>query len=134
MTNKSILTLVVSSSGDFQNGLLALVTTIPSISAVLVAEDINSALRLVENHKPALIILDMPLPDMQDVIKQIKEQCPHVHLIVLVEDTVEEKEVKKSGVDNVLLKGFSAQKLIAIVENLIDRNGALPQIQTNPEG
>jgi DNA-binding response OmpR family regulator len=134
MTNKSILTLVVSSSGDFQNGLLALVTTIPPISAVLVAEDINSALRLVENHKPALIILDMPLPDMQDVIKQIKEQCPHVHLIVLVEDTVEEKEVKKSGVDNVLLKGFSAQKLIAIVENLIDRNGALPQIQTNPEG
>ncbi len=134
MTNKSILTLVVSSSGDLQNGLLALVTTIPTISAVLVAEDINLALRMVENHKPALIILDISFPDMQDVIKQIKEQCPHVHLIVLVEDTVEEKEVKKSGADNVLLKGFSAQKLIAIVENLIDQQGALPQVQTNPEG
>ena len=134
MTNKSILTLVVSSSGDLQNGLLALVTTIPTISAVLVAEDINLALRMVENHKPALIILDISFPDMQDVIKQIKEQCPHVHLIVLVEDTVEEKEVEESGVDNVLLKGFSAQKLIAIVENLIDQQGALPQVQTNPEG
>ncbi len=134
MTNKSLLTLIVSSSGDLQNGLLALMTTIPPISAVLVVEDINSALRMAENHKPALIILDMSLPDMLDIIKQVKEQCPHVHLIVLVEDTVEEKEVEESGADSVLLKGFSAQKLIAIVENLIDRQGALPQVQTNPEG
>jgi len=134
MTSNSILALVVSGSGTLQNGLLALVTTIPPISAVLVAEDVNSALKMVENHHPGLIILDMSLPDMQDVIKQIKEQCPHVHLIVLVEDTVEEKEVEESGVDSVLLKGFSAHKLIAIVENLIDRQGALPQVQTNPEG
>ena len=134
MTSKSILALVISGSGTLQNGLLALMTTIPQINAVLVAEDVNSALKMVENHHPGLIILDMSIPDMQDVIKQIKEQCPHGHLIVLVEDTIEEKEVEESGADSVLLKGFSAQKLIAIVENLIDRQGALPQVQPNPEG
>ncbi len=37
MTRKTILVLVVSSSGELQNGLLALTTTIPGISAVLVA-------------------------------------------------------------------------------------------------
>ena len=118
MTNKAVLALVVSSSGTLQNGLLALTTTIPSISAVLVAEDINSALRLVENHQPGLIILDMATLKVQDVIKQIKEQYPRIHLIVLAEDVAQQKEVESFGADSVLLKGFSAQKLIAIVEDL----------------
>ena len=134
MTNKSVLALVVSSSGVLQNGLLALMTIIPPISAVLVAEDINSALRMVENHQPALILLDMSLLDMQDAIKQIKELCPHIHLIILVEDIKQQKEAEESGVDSVLIKGFSAQKLVAIVENIIDRREDTPLVQANTEG
>ena len=134
MTNKSVLALVVSSSGVLQNGLLALMTIIPPISAVLVAEDINSALRMVENHQPALILLDMSLLDMRDVIKQIKELCPHIHLIILVEDIKQQKEVEESVVDSVLIKGFSAQKLVAIVENIIDRREDTPLVQANTEG
>jgi len=118
MTNKSILALVVSSSGSLQNGLLALMTTIPSVSAVLVAEDSNSALRMVENHQPALVILDMPSLNVQDVIKKIKDLCPRIHLIVLAEDVAQQKAVDSYGADSVLLKGFPAQKLIAIVEDL----------------
>jgi DNA-binding NarL/FixJ family response regulator len=134
MTDKSILALVVSSSGPSQNGLLALMTTIPPISAVLVAEEVNSALRMVENHQPALIILDMAerrkelVHDVgpcslkvQDVIKQIKTQWPHIHLIVLVEDIALQKEAETSGADSALLKGFSAQKLVALIEDLLSQ-------------
>ena len=134
MTNKSILALVVSSSGSLQNGLLALMTTIPTISAVLVAEDVNSALRVVENHQPALIILDMSLAEVQEVVQQIKSRCSNIHLIVLVEDIAQQKEVEELGVDSVLLKGFPAQKLIAIVENIIDFRKDTPPVQTDPEG
>lgn len=134
MTNKSILALVVSSSGSLQNGLLALMTTIPTISAVLVAEDVNSALRVVENHQPALIILDMSLAEVQEVVQQIKSRCSNIHLIVLVEDIAQQKEVEELGVDSVLLKGFPAQKLIAIVENIIDCRKDTPPVQTDPEG
>jgi len=133
MTNKPILALVVSSSGTLQNGLLALITTIPSISAVLVAEDVKSTLRMVENHQPALVILDISAPDMQDVIKQIKELYPHIHLIVLADDIAQGKEAEELEVDNVLIKGFSAYKLVAIVENLIDRREEPPPVQVNPE-
>jgi len=136
MTNKSVLALVVSSPGSLQNGLLALMTTIPKISSVLVAEDVEASLRMVENHQPALIILDMSLPKVQETIKQIKTQWAQIHLIVLVEDIAQQKEIEVFGVDSVLLKGFSAQKLIAIIENLIEQRGdtPLPQIGTEEGG
>jgi len=134
MKNKSILALVVSSSGSFQDGLLALMTTTPQISVVLVAEDANSALRMVENHQPALIILDKSLIKGQDVIKQIKAQRPHIHLIVLVEDIAQQQEAETSGADSVLIKGFSVQKFISIIENLLDQWEGSPPVQANTEG
>ncbi len=118
MTNKTVLALVVSSSDSLQNGLLALMTTIPQISAVLVAEDVNSTLRMVANHQPALVVLDLSLPQMQDIITQIKALYPRVQLIVLAEDVTQREAAEALGVDHVLIEGFSAQQLVAIVENL----------------
>ncbi len=119
MTNKSILALVVSSSSDLQNGLLALMTTIAPISAVLVAEDTDSALRLVENHQPALIILELPSPQVRATINEIKTQWPQIYIIVMVDDIAQGKDVETSGADNVLIKGFSAQKFVALIESLL---------------
>ena len=119
MTNKSILALVVSSPGTLQNGLLALMTTIPQISSVLVAEDADSALRLVQNHQPTLIILDVSLLKVQDAIKQIKTQWPQIHLIVLADDLTLGKDLEVLGADRVLIKGFPPQKLVEVIEDLI---------------
>jgi len=138
MTNKSVLALVISSPGTLQNGLLALLTTIPPISAVLVAEDTKSALRMVENHQPGLIILELyscKVGDLvRDLIQKIKEQCPPIHLIILAEDTAQQKEIEAFGVDSVLIKGFPAQKLIAIIESLINQREDPPLPQTDTEG
>jgi len=119
MIQKSILALVVSSSGNLQNGLLALTTTIPSISTVLVAEDINSAWRMIENHQPTLIILDVSLLKVQDVITQIITQWPQIHLIVLADDLTQGKDAENSGADHILIKGFHPQKLIEVVEEIM---------------
>ena len=119
MTNKPILALVVSNPGTLQNGLLALITTIPQISSVLVAEDVDAALRLVQNHQPALIILDMPSFNVQDVIKQIKTQWPQIHLIVLEDDLTLGKDLEVLGADRVLIKGFPPQKLVEVIEDFI---------------
>jgi DNA-binding NarL/FixJ family response regulator len=134
MTRKTVLALVVSSSGVLQNGLLALMTTIPQISAVLVAEDVTSTMRMVKNHQPALIILDMTLPNIKEVIKQIKEGCPRIHLIALAEDTTQQEQAKASGADSTLLSGFSAQTLITIVENIVDCQEDTPTVQAYTEG
>lgn len=129
MTNKMLLGLVVSNSGPLQDGILALLTTIPSISAVLVAEDKAAAMRLIENHQPAMIILDMSLPQMQDGIKQIKAQWPHIYPIVIVEDTAQLNEVKEYGAESVLLKGFPPQKFVALIETLLTQREKESQIE-----
>jgi DNA-binding NarL/FixJ family response regulator len=71
---------------------------------------------------------------MQEVIKQIKEQCPRIHLIVLAEDITQQEQAKASGADSVLLSGFSAKKLLAIVENTINCQENTPPVQANTEG
>ena len=134
MTHKSILALVVSSPGDLQNGLLALMTTIPPINAVLVAEDIKSALRMVENHQPTIIILELSSCQVLATINEIKTQWPRIHLIVLVNDIIQSKDAEASGADSVLIKGFSAQKLIAIVEDLLEQRENSHRVLTNIDG
>ena len=111
--------MVISSPGTLQNGLLALMTTISQISSVLVAEDVDSALRLTQNHQPALIILDVSLLKVQDVIKQIKTQWPQIHLIVLEDDLTLGKDLEILGADRVLIKGFPPQKLVEVIEEFI---------------
>lgn len=123
MTSNSPLALLVSNSESLQSGLLALFTTIPQIGAVLVAEDQRMALRIIENHRPALILLDMSLPEMQDLIKQIKADWAQIHLIVLVEDSAQQEVAESFEADSVLRAGFSAQKLVAIIEKLIEERG-----------
>jgi DNA-binding NarL/FixJ family response regulator len=113
---------------------LALLTTIPQIHPVLAEEELSSALRLAENRQPALAILDMSIPEVKEVIRQIKELCPQIHLIVLVNNVEGQKDAEELGVDSVLLKGFSAQKLVDIVQKLIDQRGSASPNQINKEG
>lgn len=121
--NKTILALVVSNPGSLQNGILALMTTIPQISSVLVAEDVDSLLRMVQNHQPAWVILDSTISIEPVLIQQIKDQYPRIHLTVLTDNTTQQEEAEKLAIDSILLKGFSPQKLIEILENIFDQAG-----------
>ena len=134
MTKEPMLTLVVSNSGSLQNGLFALLTTIPQISPVFVEEKYSAAMRLVDNHQPGLVILDMSIPEVKEVIPQIKELCPQIQLIVLVDNVRGQKEVEELGVDSVLVKGFSAQMLVDIVEKLIDQRRGIYSKQMKNKG
>jgi DNA-binding NarL/FixJ family response regulator len=134
MTTNTVLTLIVSNAGSLQNGLQALLTTIPQIDPVLADKDLSTVLKLVENHQPALTILDMSIPEVKEAIRQIKELCPQIHLIVLVNNVKEQKDVEELGVDRVLLKGFPAQKLVDIIEKLIDPRGSTSPNSINKKG
>jgi DNA-binding NarL/FixJ family response regulator len=134
MTKEPMLTLVVSNSGTLQNGLSALLTTIPQISPVFTEEELSSVLRLIENHQPALTILDMSRPEVKEVIRQIKVLCPLIQLIVLVDNVRGQKEVEELGVDRVLLRGFPAQKLVDIVEKLVDQRESISPNQMMNKG
>jgi len=120
MNKNSLLALVVANSGSLQNGLLALITTLPQIKSSLVAEDVVSALKLIEVHQPALVILDEDQLMAQDAIKEIHAKWPKIHIIALSSDISLENNLKILGADVVLVKGFTVKKLIDELEKLFD--------------
>jgi DNA-binding NarL/FixJ family response regulator len=123
MMTKPTLALVVTGPGSLQNGLLAMLTTIPQIQAVLVAEEASRALRMIADHRPALVLLDVVLPGNEAgaVLKEIKTRWPSTHCIILVDDVRQEREAEAAGAGSVLIKGFPAAKLIATIEGLLSQ-------------
>jgi DNA-binding NarL/FixJ family response regulator len=120
MTKKAVLTLIASNAGSLQNGIVALLTTIPQINAVLSADNLKHALSLAKEHQPKLTILEIAWPNIRDAITQFKTQCASTHLIVLVDDLSQQIEAEECGADMVLIKGFSPHQLTAILENLFN--------------
>jgi DNA-binding NarL/FixJ family response regulator len=118
---KRTLVLIVTKQGTLQTGLLALVTTIPQISTVLVAEDANIALRMLNEHCPRLLLLDMDLPEdgAQNLLKEIKSQSPSIGTIAIVDNAQQKQETETLGANVVLFKGFQAVKIITIIENIL---------------
>ena len=120
---KPTLALVIIKQGTLQNGLLALLTTIPQISAVLVAEDAPSGLRMLKDHRPRLVLLDMALPEdgAQTILKQIEAQWPGIRCIALTDGVQQKQAAETLAADVVLFKGFSAAKLISVTEELLSQ-------------
>ena len=120
---KPTLVLIITQQGTLQNGLVALLTTIPQISAVLVAEDASSGLRMLKDHRPRLVLLDMALPedDAQTILKQIDSQWPGIRCIALTDSVQQKQTAETLEADVVLLKGFQAAKLIAVTEGLLSQ-------------
>jgi DNA-binding NarL/FixJ family response regulator len=123
MMTKPTLALLVTGPGSLQNGLLAMMTTIPQIQAVLVAEEASRALRMIADHRPALVLLDTMLPGNEAgaVLKEIKTRWPSTRCIILADDVQQQREAKAAGADAVLIKGFPAAKLTATIEGLLSR-------------
>ena len=118
---KPTLALIVTGPGSLQNGLVAMMTTMPQIQAVLVAEDASAALRMMADHRPALVLLDTMQTGMEagTVLKEIKTRWPSTRCIVLADDVRQQQEAEAAGADAVLIKGFPAAKLTATIEGLL---------------
>ncbi len=115
--SKPVLALIAAAPSPLQDGLLALMTTSNQISAVFVAEEASQALRMVKDHRPNLILLDIHLPEAQMVLERIKSRWPQARCIVLVGSVEQERAVKEA--DAVLIEGFSPSHLLATIEVLL---------------
>jgi DNA-binding NarL/FixJ family response regulator len=113
--------MIVTRPGSLQNGLLALMTAMPQIEIVGEAEDASSALQMVVEHRPDLVLLDMDLPgdDPCALLRQIKNDWPATCCIALADDVPHQQESDAAGADVALVKGFPPAQLIATIEGLL---------------
>jgi DNA-binding response OmpR family regulator len=79
----------------------------------------------------SLVILDVMLPGMNgfDVCEKLREQLPKLPILILTARGAEDDVLRgfRSGGDDYVTKPFSIAELVARVESLLRRNGALSE-------
>jgi two-component system KDP operon response regulator KdpE len=80
------------------------------------AENGQQGLIEIANHKPALILLDLGLPDLEgiEVLKRLREWSEAPVIVLTVRDDVQEKVAAlDAGADDYVTKPFSTPELLA---------------------
>jgi two-component system response regulator DegU len=112
--------LIVTHRGTLQDGLQALVRSIPRVDIIGLVGDGTRALEMVREHDPDLVLLDTNLPNDEEwrVLRQIKALWPKIRCIILADDVEQRQRAMELEADIVLLKGFPPARLADIIEKL----------------
>jgi DNA-binding NarL/FixJ family response regulator len=118
--NTKLMVLIVSPPGDLQIGLQALLTTHLDVD-VLAVGDGSSALKVIERHNPAMVILDQDIrgSTVTTLIHHIKTIWPEIIRIVLVNDDQARPKIIDAGSDLIVIKGLPGAKLIEKIKTIL---------------
>jgi two-component system alkaline phosphatase synthesis response regulator PhoP len=101
--------------------------------ATAIAEDGLTALRLIREREPALIVLDVMLPDLdgQSVARVVREEAGiPILMLSALGSTQHRVNGLEAGADDYLAKPFAPSELIARVRSVLRR--ARPARPSNP--
>ena len=100
-------------------GLRMLIDAQPDIEVVGEAKDSPSALALLRETKPDLIIIDMGLPHTSNIqtIKQLRQECPYTRVLILNEydDPAFVRSALVAGGSGYITKKASAPDLLTAI-------------------
>lgn len=93
---------------------------------VVLATDGQSGIHAFEQYHPAVILLDVRLPDMNgdEVCQRLKLRAPHLPIIMTsgYESAEMRALLKQAGADVFLARPFSGAELIQLVKQFLDRD------------
>jgi DNA-binding NarL/FixJ family response regulator len=115
--------LIVARPGRLRDAWRALLMATPLIGQVHLADNEASALGLIESVQPQLVLLDsdMAAGGPWALLQQIKADHPECGSVVLVCNLHERAQAEAAGADVVLLRGFPAERLFEVIEELLHR-------------
>ncbi|HAC65501.1 MAG TPA: DNA-binding response regulator [Cyanothece sp. UBA12306] len=112
--------LIVEDDPLMQLGLEQALNEYPDFEIVGQAEDGYGGVQKALDLKPDLIVMDIGLPRLDGIAatKQIKEQLPDIHVVMLTSHTLQTEVVASlsSGADAYCIKGASLERLLAAIE------------------
>ena len=118
----SINVLLADDHGVVRAGLRLLLQQQEGVHVVGEADDVPSALRLVESRRPDVLVLDlnMPGPSSIDAIPEIRERWPGTHVVVLTmqDDPSFARAALQAGADGYVLKESAESDLVHAVHTV----------------
>jgi two-component system response regulator NreC len=118
-----VITIVLADDHQIvRQGIRALLEKQPHFRIVAEAEDGLKAVRLVEELKPHVLILDLMMPGINgiEVTERVKKISPHTRVVILSmhSNVAYVAESLKNGADGYVLKGSSGNDLVQAVNEV----------------
>jgi DNA-binding NarL/FixJ family response regulator len=100
-----------------RDGLRALLATWPEMEVAGEATDGREAVRLVEECRPNVVLMDarMPVMDGLEATRIIKDRWPEVKVVVLTMYATYRAGALAAGADAFLVKGCPAEELLEAI-------------------
>lgn len=119
-----VAALIITRSVDLEHGLVALLESIPGLTAVKVIQELTRVFGWVESHRPAIVLLDLDISgrDPRDFLEKIRAVSAETKRVLLVNDLQDLNWVPKYA-EAVLLKGIAPASVVAIITNLLSTKG-----------
>lgn len=115
--------IIVDDHTIVRKGLRTLLLQNPNFEIIGEGADGLEAIRLVEQLKPDLLIIDLSMPKMDGTmaIKEIKKQKPKTKILVLTMYNTEDNILAalRGGADGYLLKEDSHAELLNAIDSIL---------------
>ena len=111
-------------------GIKSVLETSDQIEVIALVSDGAEAIRKIAENKPAVVLLDIRMPNMNGVVatKEIKTRWPEIKVIILTtfDDSDYILNAINYGASGYLLKDINAESLIGAVKNAMSGDLILP--------
>jgi DNA-binding NarL/FixJ family response regulator/anti-sigma regulatory factor (Ser/Thr protein kinase) len=128
MADELIRLLIVDDQPFIRESLRTLLDSYPDLNVADLAEDGKQAVELCGRHQPHVVLMDLDMPDMggAEATKMIKQQWPHIRVLIFTtfQDTEQALDLLRGGADGFLLKSAEPLELADTIR-LIHRGGTL---------
>lgn len=113
-------TIVASMPGIAEQSLRATLEAFPSVQIVGTAAGCLSALQLVRERRPDLVVIDsnLPLEDVQEFLRQLEQEGLGTRSLVLAATYGQVRHLLAAGADAALRRDTSIRQLSVVVAGL----------------